>query len=176
VLSRPLRWGGWLGGIVLVAGAVAVWGTVRERKPACDPKAQHANLSFKLKDMDGRDVDLAAYQGRPLLINFWATWCGPCKDEIPALVELVSKYKSTDLAVLGISIDDHPEDLKKFAADYKVNYPFLVGLGNDELLEAYDAQFAVPVSWFVSAEGCVITKHTGIAAKEWFEARLKSML
>jgi peroxiredoxin len=167
----------WLGGAVLICGVVVVGIRLHERKaPTCDPKAERAKLNFTLKDMDGRTVDLAAYHGRPLLINFWATWCGPCKEEIPALVDLVSKYKSSKLAVLGISIDDRPEDLKKFAAEYKVNYPFLVGLGHDELLEAYDAEFAVPISWFVDTSGCVTTKHTGIASRDWFEQQIKSLL
>jgi len=110
------------------------------------------------------------------VINFWATWCGPCKEEIPALVQLVDQYKSSRLAVLGISIDDRPDDLKKFAAEYKVNYPFLVGLGHDELLAAYDAEFAVPISWFVTPQGCVSTKHTGIATKAWLEEQVKALL
>jgi peroxiredoxin len=167
----------WLGAAVLICGAVAAGIALHERKaPACDPKAERARLNFTLKDMDGKDVALAAYHGRPLVINFWATWCGPCKEEIPALVDLVNKYKASKLAVLGISIDDRPEDLKKFAADYKVNYPFLVGLGHDELLEAYDAEFAVPISWFVDTAGCVTSKHTGIASRDWFEQQIKSLL
>jgi thiol-disulfide isomerase/thioredoxin len=157
--------------IVLACGAAAC-----TEGPVCDPKAEHAKLDFTLKDMNGHDVKLAAYHGRPIVMNFWATWCGPCKEEIPILVELADKYKSSKLAVLGISIDDRPEELKKFATDYKMNYPILVGLGNDELLEAYDAQFAVPISWFVTAGGCVSTKHTGVASKDWFEQQMKALL
>src|ERR1017187_7849447 len=71
---------------------------------------QMANLAFTVKDMDGHDVRLASFRGRPLVINFWATWCGPCRLEIPHLVELAEKYKAQGLIVLGVSIDDDPAD------------------------------------------------------------------
>ena len=68
-----------------------------------------AKLDYTVKDMDGKDVRLADYKGRPLLLNFWATYCGPCKTEIPIFVEMVEKYKDQKLAILGISIDDTPK-------------------------------------------------------------------
>jgi cytochrome c biogenesis protein CcmG/thiol:disulfide interchange protein DsbE len=163
-----------LGGAVLVAVTLAL-GPIACAGKTCDPR-DRAKLDFTLKDMNGKDVTLATFKGRPLVINFWATWCGPCKEEIPAFVQLVDKYKSHKLTVLGISIDDTADDLKKFAGDYKMNYPVLVGLGHDELLETYDAQFAVPVSWFVTSEGCVSVKHIGTATKDWFEQQVKALL
>ena len=135
-----------------------------------------ARLDFALKDMNGADVKLADFKGRPLLINFWATWCGPCKHEIPVFVELVDKYRDQKFTVLGVSTDDKPEDLRPFAAEYKMNYPVLVGLGKDNLLEAYDAVFAIPVSWFVRPDGTVMLKHPGPATKEWFETQVKALL
>jgi thiol-disulfide isomerase/thioredoxin len=137
---------------------------------------ESARLDFALKDMNGADVKLADFKGRPLLINFWATWCGPCKHEIPMFVELVEKYRDQKFTVLGISTDDKPEDLRPFATEYKMNYPVLVGLGKDSLLEAYDAVFAIPVSWFVRADGSVMLKHPGPATKEWFETQVKALL
>ena len=99
--------------------------------------------------MAGKDVRLADFKGRPMIINFWATWCPPCKAEIPGFVELVDQYKDQQFTVLGISTDDSPPDLQKFAAEYKMNYPVLVGLGHDDLLEAYEASMAIPVSWLI---------------------------
>jgi peroxiredoxin len=145
-------------------------------RSSCDPRAEHARLDFTLKDMNGHDVPLAAFKGRPLIINFWATWCGPCKEEIPALIALTDRYKSKKLAVLGISVDDQPAELQKFAADHKMNYPVLVGLGHDELLEAYDAEIGVPVSWLVTTEGCVSAKRTGGATADWFEQHVRALL
>jgi len=163
-----------------VALAVAAWpacamDTDRTPPAVATPGAETARFDFKLKDMNGNDVDLADYKGRPVIVNFWATWCGPCKLEIPAFVDLVNKYKDKNFTVLGISVDDSPEDLQKFAAEYKMNYPVLVGLGHDDLQEAYEATFAVPVSWFIRADGTVALKHAGTQTPEWFEAQVKAL-
>jgi thiol-disulfide isomerase/thioredoxin len=173
-MARSL-WTSKLAGATLVALALAAWPMACARR-TCDPHAEHAKLDFTLKDMNGHDVQLAAFKGHPLLINFWATWCGPCKEEIPTLIQLTNEHKSDKLTVLGISIDDDPKDLQKYASEHKMNYPVLVGLGHDELLEAYDAQFSVPVSWFVTPDGCVSSKHLGIATKDWFEQQVKALL
>jgi peroxiredoxin len=157
------------------AVAVAAGAAACHRAPSCDPKTQ-VNLNYTLKDMNGAAVSLASYHGRPLLLNFWATWCGPCKEEIPALVDLTERYRSSKIAVLGISIDDAPADLKKFAEANHVNYPLLVGLGHDDMLAAYGAEVAVPVSWFVSANGCALAKHEGAATKDWFEQQIRALL
>jgi peroxiredoxin len=142
--------------------------------PEPPPGAELARLDFTLKDMNGADVRLADFRGRPMVINFWATWCAPCRHEIPAFVELVDKYRDQNLIVLGISVDDKPEDLQKFAAEFKMNYPVLVGLGHDELQEHYGA-YTLPVSWFVRDDGSVDYKHTGTQTKEWFEERVQKL-
>lgn len=162
----------------LVAALIAAWPTACALGPdgdEPDPKAERANLNFTLKDMNGKDVRLADFKGKPLVINFWATWCAPCKAEIPAFVELVEKYREEQLTVLGISTDDAPEDLRPFAATYKMNYPVLVGLGHEDLMEAYGASYAIPVSWFIRADGTVSLKHMGPATKEWFEQQIKAL-
>ncbi len=126
--------------------------------------------------MNGKDVRLADYKGRPLIINFWATYCAPCKHEIPIFVDLVEKYRDQKLAILGVSIDDSADDLRPFAEQFKMNYPVLVGLGQDRLLETYEAVFFIPVTWFVRPDGTVSLKHPGSATKEWFEEQVKALL
>ncbi len=143
---------------------------------AAPDEREYAPLDYLLKDMDGNDVNLADFKGRPLIINFWATWCGPCKHEIPAFVELVDKYRDEGFTVLGISVDDAPEDLQAFAAEYRMNYPVLVGLGHDDLQEAYGAHFVVPVSWFVRRDGTVYLKAMGTNTTEWFEKQVMALL
>ena len=155
---------------VLVMTSVWVW------SPGTPAEAEMAPLDFTLKDMDGNDVRLADFKGRPLIVNFWATWCGPCKHEIPAFVELVDKYRDQGFTVLGISVDDSPEDLKPFAEEYKINYPVLVGLGHDELQELYGAHILVPISWFVRPDGTVHLKWMSTNTKEWFEEQIKALL
>jgi peroxiredoxin len=165
----------------LVAMAVAAWPAYalltesRVPEPATDASAEVARLDYTLKDMNGKEVRLADFKGRPLVINFWATWCGPCKHEIPSFVHLTEKYRDQQLTILGISTDDSAEDLVKFAAEYKMNYPVLVGLGMDELLEAYDASFAIPVTWFIRRDGTVAMKHAGTQSPEWFERQMQAL-
>jgi peroxiredoxin len=163
----------------LVAMVVAAWPAyallTESRTPAPGPAAELARLDFTLKDMNGRDVRLADFKGRPLVINFWATWCAPCKHEIPSFIELVEKYKDQNLTILGISTDDAAEDLRKFAAEYRMNYPVLVGLGRDEVLEAYEAEMIIPVTWFIKRDGSVAVKHSGTQSKDWFERQMKAL-
>jgi thiol-disulfide isomerase/thioredoxin len=141
-----------------------------------EPVLKVAKLDYVVKDMDGKDVNLADYKGRPLLLNFWATYCGPCKTEIPIFVEMVEKYREQKLAILGISIDDSPADLRPFAAEFKMNYPVLVGLGHDDLLETYDAVFLIPITWFVKPDGTIHLKHPGSATREWFDEQIRALL
>jgi thiol-disulfide isomerase/thioredoxin len=169
---------GWRRGILALAAAAAI-----AAFPSCAssdvesvPAGDLASLDYTLKDMHGKDVNLASFRGRPIILNFWATWCGPCKAEIPALIELVDRYKAEQLTVLGVSVDDSPEDLRQFAADFKINYPVLVGLGQDTFQEKYDAVLMIPVTWFIKPDGTVLKKHQGPASKAWFEAQVKAML
>jgi thiol-disulfide isomerase/thioredoxin len=168
---RTATWRKW-GTLALVAASCVAC----DRHSAPGDPPEMARLDFQLKDMNGADVKLADFKGRPLLVNFWATWCGPCKHEIPMFVELVDKYREQKFTVLGISTDDSPADLRPFAAQYKMNYPVLVGLNNDPLLEAYEAVFAIPVSWFIRPDGTVFLKHPGPATREWFETQVKALI
>jgi thiol-disulfide isomerase/thioredoxin len=134
-----------------------------------------ARLDFKLKDMNGVDVKLDSFKGKVILINFWATWCGPCKAEIPSLVELQEEY-ADDLVVLGFSVDDPAEKMKPYAEEYKVNYPLLVGNGREDVQNAFGPLLGIPVTVIIGRDGIIAKKHTGIATKEQFEREIKALL
>lgn len=144
-------------------------------KPARTP----ARLDFSLRDAGGKNVRLTDFKGRPLIINFWATYCGPCKAEMPALIALTDEFKSRNLTVLGISVDDSAEEIlafqKEFPQKFPANYPLLVGRGHDDLLEIYNADVSVPVTWLIRADGTVATKAEGPQTKEWFQTQIKAM-
>ena len=142
---------------------------------SCDKDAKVAPLNYTIKDMNGVDVKLASFKGKVILLNFWATWCGPCKAEIPAFVELQKQY-ANDLVVLGLSVDDTVEQLKPYAAQYKINYPVLVGLGRDDVQEAFGPLWGIPVSFIIGRDGRICKKHMGIAPKAQFEKEIKALL
>jgi cytochrome c biogenesis protein CcmG/thiol:disulfide interchange protein DsbE len=132
--------------------------------------------SFTVKDMNGTDVRLADFTGKAILLNYWATWCGPCKVEIPAFVELYDKYKDQGFVILGVSTDDDPETLRAYAKDLKMNYPVLVGRDHEALLEAFGPVWGLPTSFFIGRDGAVCGKHMGPATKEEFEREIKALL
>jgi thiol-disulfide isomerase/thioredoxin len=126
-----------------------------------------APLHFTLKDMNGVDVQLASFKGKVIVLNFWATWCGPCKVEIPDLVAVQNEYRD-DLVILGVSVDDTPDKMKPYAEQFKINYPLLVGNGRDDVQDAYGPLWGIPVSVFIDREGKIAKKHSGIATREQF--------
>lgn len=142
---------------------------------SCDRDAKPAPLNYTIKDMNGVDVKLASFKGKVILLNFWATWCGPCKAEIPGFVELQKQYPN-DLVVLGLSVDDPVEKLKPYATQYKINYPVLVGLGRDDVQDAYGPLWGIPASFIIGRDGRICKKHMGIAPKAQFEREIKALL
>lgn len=145
---------------------------------ACNPPqkpAELADLGFIVKDMDGRDVKLSDYRGRPLIVNFWFIDCPPCRKEVPAFVDLVKKYGDRGFTILGLSVQDTPEAMRAFAKEFNVNYPLFVAAGRDDITAAYRATFAYPVSWFIKADGTVSLKHLGTGTPEWFETQVLAL-
>ena len=133
-------------------------------------------MDFTLRDIDGDELNLAELRGNVVLLNFWATWCGPCKIEIPWFVEFQREYEDDGLVVLGLSVDDTPEQIRPFAAEFQVNYPMLVGLGREDFQEAYGPIWGLPVTFFIDREGTLCRTHMGIATREAFEQDIKDLL
>ena len=144
---------------------------------SCMANAKPANWDFTLKDLDGKDVALSSFkdQGKVVLLNFWATWCGPCKAEIPGFVELQEKYRD-QLVIIGYSVDDTAELAKKYAARYKMNYPILLGEGREDVQDAYGPIWGIPASFIISKDGKVCRKHMGIAPKAVFEKEILALM
>ena len=141
---------------------------------ACMANAKPAT-DFTLPGLDGKAIKLSAYKGKVVLLNFWATWCGPCKAEIPGFVELQTQYKN-DLVIVGLSVDDPADKAKAFADQYKVNYPIVLGLGHDDIQDAYGPIYGIPASFLISRDGKVCKRHLGIAPKSQFEREIKGLL
>lgn len=142
---------------------------------ACMADAKPANLDFTMKDLDGKEVSLASFKGKVILLNFWATWCGPCKAEIPGFVELQEQFKK-DLVIVGYSVDDTADKARAFAKEWKMNYPILLGEGREDVQEAFGPIYGIPASFLISKDGKVCRRHMGIAPKAVFEKEIKALL
>jgi cytochrome c biogenesis protein CcmG/thiol:disulfide interchange protein DsbE len=143
---------------------------------ACPVDAKRANLDFTLKDVNNREVTLSDFKGKVILLDFWATWCAPCKVEIPWFAEFQEKYGPAGLQVVGLSVDDTLEKLTPFVEQFKMNYPVLQGLGHDDVQDAYGPLWGIPVTTLISRDGRICSKHTGMGSKEAFEIEIRSLL
>jgi len=160
-----------------VAALLAVALTVRST-PRGGPAKPVGRLDFTttLKDMNGADVSFATYKGKPVVINLWATWCGPCRLEMPQLIDLYATFKDRDLVILGISVDDTAEMIRPFADEFKVTYPLLVGRDHPGVLEALGYTAAVPMTVFVRRDGTIAERVIGIATTASMERRILALL
>ena len=140
---------------------------------SCDQTGK-STFDFVLKNEFNQPVKLAEYKGKVVIVNFWATWCGPCKTEIPDFVKLYADYKDKGLVIVGISIDDSPEQLQAFMREYKMNYP--VVQMRPEVEDAWGPFYGYPTSFIVARDGSICTKHIGPATKEQFESEIKALL
>ena len=137
----------------------------------CPADAKTANLDLKFKDIGGKSVTLSDYKGKVVLLDFWATWCPPCRKEIPGLISLYDTYKSRGLAVVGVSMDDSKSDIRKFAKKLGMNYPILIGYGRNDLEPAF-GPLPLPTAFVISRGGKICFKHDGMTEKERFEQEI----
>ena len=130
--------------------------------------------AFQLAGLDGKTVSVGDYHGKVVVLNFWATWCGPCRAEVSDLVELQKRYKD-QLQVIGLVVDDDDQDaIKKFAAEFGINYP--VAIASDEVRIQYGGIAALPTSFILDAEGRVVQKHEGLRDPVLYEVEIRSLL
>jgi peroxiredoxin len=131
--------------------------------------------NFDLATLDGRRVKLSDYRGKAVLLNFWATWCSPCKVEMPWFVDLQKKYGNDGLVILGIAMDDSESaKIAQFAHEMGVNYPVL--LGTDKVSEDYGSVEFLPTSFYIDRDGKIVGKGTGLLGRGEIEANVRKAL
>jgi thiol-disulfide isomerase/thioredoxin len=129
---------------------------------------------LQTKDIYGKPVNKDGWAGKVVLVNFWATWCPPCREEIPELLELKKEFKDR-LEIVGISEDDDPpESVAKFARAKGMMYPIV--MATPELIESYGGVPALPTSFLIDTQGRVVQKHSGLYPIEWYQREIRSLL
>lgn len=148
------------------------------RKEAVDPVSEvsggmGAAPDFSLPSIEGGTVRLSELRGKVVLLNFWATWCPPCKKEIPDFIELQARYRAQDLRIVGIAIDD-PDAVRAFAKESDINYTVLIG--DDEVSRQYGGIESIPTTFVIDKEGTIRARYVGWQPPETWSAEISRFL
>ncbi len=168
--------------VVIAAVALMLFAGVRMARPKAGmAKTKVAGVSgsvapdFELKSLDGKQVRLSDFRGKAVLLNFWATWCAPCKIEMPWFVDLQKQYASQGLQVIGVAMDDSGEEaIAKFAKEMAVNYPVLIG--KESVGDAYGGVEFLPTTFFIDRQGKVVDRVFGLVGHSDMEDNVKKAL
>jgi thiol-disulfide isomerase/thioredoxin len=163
--------------IVAIAIVVGLYETVRHKPQASGgrPGALDSMAAgFTLQDLAGQPLNLANYRDKVVLLDFWATWCTPCRAEIPQFVDYQNQYGGQGLQVIGISMDDDPKPVREFYQQFKMNYP--VAIGTAKLGEAYGGILGLPVTFLIGRDGRIAAKYIGAADMQVLQKKLQELL
>jgi thiol-disulfide isomerase/thioredoxin len=166
-----------LGLATLFALAFLAWGIISLRPLLRSTSAGLVGSgapAWELKDLNGKVVKSSDFLGKVVILDFWATWCAPCKAEIPGFVALQKQYGDQGLAVVGVSLDDQgAATVRRFVDEFRMNYP--VVLGNLALMQAFGGT-AIPTTVIIDRKGNIVARHVGFTPKETFEKEIKPLL
>lgn len=162
--------------LVLIGAAIGAIERPATATRLIDEQPKAANLDVVLKDLNGRDVRLSQFKGKVIVVNLWATWCGPCRKEIPDLITLQTTYPD-DVAVLGVVVQDKFGDsVRAFAEEFGIAYPILDGNDHQEFEKAFGPFWGLPTSIFIDRQGRIHKKYQGQATRQQLEREARSLL
>jgi peroxiredoxin len=129
---------------------------------------------FSLLELTGKTLKLSDYRGKVVLLDFWATWCEPCREEIPQFVELQNKLGDQGFQIIGVSMDDGPQPVRDFYRKFRMNYP--VVMGNAKIGELYGGVLGLPIAFVIGRDGRIYSKHIGATDVSLFDREIKAQL
>jgi cytochrome c biogenesis protein CcmG/thiol:disulfide interchange protein DsbE len=167
--TRKIKYPSWLIGLALAFATLPV--ASAERLPPESPRAP----AWQLPDVAGKVVNSDQFKGKVVILNFWATWCPPCRAEIPDFVELFKKYESKGLVVVGISLDRQgPSVVKPFMEKFGIKYPLVIG--DAKVAAAFGGVHAIPTTFVIDRKGDVVARHEGYTDRKIFEEEIARLL
>ena len=160
--------------LLAVAGAPAAL-AAPAGAPASTAKSRPAAPDFTLKDLDGKVVRLSDYRGKVVLVDFWATWCGPCRRAIPHLKDVHARYAKKGFVILGLSVDhEGPQVVRDFVRKNAI--PWTTALADEKAINAFGEIRFVPTAFLIDREGRIVERWQGLVAAERLEAAIKPLL
>jgi peroxiredoxin len=166
--------------VAMVIALMLVFGFNMARKPAPTEASSNALAGksapdFTLQSLDGKTVHLSDYRGKAVVLNFWATWCAPCKIEMPWFVDLQKKYAPEGLQLVGVAMDDAtPKEIADFAKQMSVNYPILIG--KEAVGQAYGGVPFMPETFYIDRNGKIIENAFGLKSRSEIEDDMKKII
>ena len=170
-------------GVVMLGLAIFIYGASHRSSAVRSPGSllsvnneRKGAPDFELKTVDGRPVKLSDFRGKAVVLNFWATYCGPCRVEMPWLIDLYRQYQSQGLEIIGVSMDDAGEaqQVTDFVREFGVNYTIL--LGNHTVGDAYGGARFLPQTFFIDRDGHITGSATGMKSKSEFETAIRQLM
>lgn len=150
-------------------------GSTTQARPAVDTSQLKPAPAWSLVDLAGNPVESAQFKGKVVIVDFWATWCGPCRKGIPELNKLYTTYKSKGVEIVGVSLDQQgPGVVKPFVAQYKMSYPVL--MGNQKIVNDFGGVTGIPTAFVISQDGKIYKKYVGLYPSSVYEQDIKSLL
>lgn len=161
--------------IAVILAALTAATQAQNLNAAACPMTGPAHLDFTLKDLNGKEVRLSAYKGKVIVLNFWATWCAPCRIEIPGFKDLYNRYRRRGVEVIGIAVDEPVSTVEPYAREMKMNYPVLIEQERHDVHDAYGL-VGLPTTIIINRDGTICRRHVGFTRKATLEESIRRLL